>query len=75
MRPPHNIAGSEAFTTRRPLIISERARPKAPMALATRIYLVAFIAAVIAGLIDVLIGQPVCLTIGVIAFLILWLRR
>lgn len=74
MRPHHNIAGSEAFNSRRPLIISEHTRLRSPKSLAARIYLAAVIAALIGGIIDILIGLPVCLAIGALAFLIAWLR-
>lgn len=74
MRSQHNITGSEAFSTRRPLIMREPAHIRRPWSLASRIYLTSAIAAVIAGLIDALTGLPICLTIGALTFLILWLR-
>lgn len=74
MRHRHNIVGSEAFHSRRPLILTDRPLLKAPNSLANRIYLAAATGAAFAALIDLMIGQPVCLTIGALIFLILWLR-
>jgi len=74
MNPSHNIAGSEAFDAGPKLLIREMPRRQTGLALATKIYLGTAIVALVSALIDIVIGQPICLTIVGLAFLLAWLR-
>lgn len=74
MSQSHNIAGSEAFDARPKLIIRELPRRQPRLSLIAMIYLGAAIAALLGALIDIALGQPICLMIGVLAFLVAWLR-
>jgi len=71
---PHNIIGSEAFSTRRPLQISAPRRPKPRRSTVAGWYVVALLVGGAASLVDVAIGAPVCLVAVLIIFAVLWLR-
>ncbi|WP_169312138.1 hypothetical protein [Brevundimonas diminuta] len=69
----HNIARSEAFSTRPVVLVRElprRPRRFSPLAL----YVAAPIAGVVIGLIDAALKQPICVSIVVLAFVVAWLR-
>ena len=74
MSQSHNIAGSEAFNTRPTVMVRELPRRRPRLSTVARFYLVVAIAGVIAAAVDVLIGSPVCLSLGALIFLGLWLR-
>lgn len=74
MNPSHNIAGSEAFATRPTVMVRELPRRRPPLSAVARFYLVVAVAGAIASAVDVLIGSPVCLSVGALIFLGLWLR-
>lgn len=73
MNRPHNIIGSEAFSTPRPLQISAPRRKPRRSTVAGW-----YVAAPLIGggvsLVDVVIGAPVCLVAVLIIFAVLWLR-
>lgn len=74
MSQSHNIAGSEAFNARPAVMVRELPRRRPRLSTVARFYLVVAIAGVIAATVDVLIGSPVCLSLGALIFLGLWLR-
>lgn len=74
MAPSHNIAGSEAFSTRPTVMVRELPRRRPRLSAIARFYLVVTIAAAIGAAVDLIIGAPVCLGIGSLVFLGLWLR-
>ena len=74
MAQPHNIAGSEAFDVGPKLIIREMPRRRPGLSLAAKIYMGSAIAALVSALVDIAIGQPICLTIAASIFLVAWLR-
>ena len=74
MNQPHNIAGSEAFRTGPAVIVRQIPRRRTRMSPVASLFLGAASVGVVAALVDVMIGQPVCLTLASIGFLIAWLR-
>ena len=74
MSQSHNIAGSEAFNTGPKLIIRELPRRRPRPSLAAKIYMGSAIAALVSVLVDIAIGQPICLTVAALMFLVAWLR-
>ncbi|MNH89719.1 hypothetical protein D3C73_422480 [compost metagenome] len=74
MNLPHNIAGSEAFRTGPAVIVRQLPRRRARLTPVVRLFLGAAAAAAIGALVDMLIGQPVCLSIATLAFIVAWLR-
>lgn len=74
MSQSHNIAGSEAFSARPSIMVRELPRRRPRLSAVARFYLVAAVAGAIASAVDVLIGSPVCLSLGALIFLGLWLR-
>lgn len=74
MSPSHNIAGSEAFAPRPIAQIRELPRRRPRLTVVVRWHLTALLIGAALSLIDAVIGAPVCLSIAVIVFLMLWLR-
>ncbi|MNY69704.1 hypothetical protein D3C86_2076810 [compost metagenome] len=74
MNLPHNIAGSEAFRTGPAVIVRQLPRRRPRLSPVAWLFLSAAAAAPIAALVDMMIGQPVCLTIATVAFLVVLLR-
>jgi hypothetical protein len=74
MAQPHNIAGSEAFSARPTVMVRELPRRRPRLSSVARFYLIVAIAGATASAIDLLIGSPVCFSLGAIIFLGLWLR-
>lgn len=74
MSQSHNIAGSEAFSTRPTVMVRELPRRRPRLSVVARFYLVVAVAGATASAIDLLIGSPVCLSVGALIFLGLWLR-
>ncbi len=74
MNRPHNIIGSEAFSSRRPLQIGELRRRRPRRSTVAGWYAGAVLIGGGASLVDVVIGAPVCLGAVLIIFAVLWLR-
>ena len=74
MSQSHNIAGSEAFSARPTVMVRELPRRRPRLSAVARLYLVVALAGGVAAAVDLLIGSPVCLSLGAIIFLGLWLR-
>lgn len=74
MTQSHNIIGSEAFNPRRSLQVAALPRRKPRSTTVVRWYAIAALMGGGASLLDVVIGAPVCLGAGLIAFVVLWLR-
>lgn len=74
MAPSHNIAGSEAFSTHPTVLVRELPRRRPRLSAIARFYLIVAVAGTLAAAIDLLIGAPVCLGVGFLVFLGLWLR-
>lgn len=74
MSQSHNIAGSEAFDTRRPVQIRELPRRRLRSSKVAGWYVGAVLIGGGVSLVDVVIGAPVCLVAVLIIFAVLWLR-
>lgn len=74
MNQPHNIAGSEAFRTGPAIIVRQIPRRRTRLTPVAWLFLGSASVGAVAALVDVVIGQPVCLTLASIGFLIAWLR-
>ncbi|MNU41436.1 hypothetical protein D3C71_301700 [compost metagenome] len=71
---PHNISGSEAFRTGPAVIVRQLPRRRARLSPVACLFLAAAAAAPIAALVDIMIGQPVCLTLASLTFFVALLR-
>lgn len=74
MSQSHNITGSEAFNTRPTVMVRELPRRRPRLSAVAHFYLIVAVAGAIAAAIDLLIGSPICLSVGALIFLGLWLR-
>ncbi len=74
MSQSHNIIGSEAFSSRRPLQIGSLHRRKPSRSTVAGWYAGAILIGGGISLVDVVTGAPVCLGAILIIFAVLWLR-
>lgn len=74
MNLPHNIAGSEAFRTGPAVIVRQLPRRRPRLTPVVWLFLGAAAAAPVAALVDMMIGQPVCLTLATLGFFVALLR-